>query len=279
MLVPRETPFSAIHLENMLRLSRVRRTVILPPDPGFYHHPQNVGDLVDFVVARIDQVAVPHSLMQRWGDPAEVRLELAGLPAQGSTVGVHIARKGTPEIPLFRSAAYSAGRRPLAQGFEQRYLDMAAACMKNHTPFGLPDRQRQGVGEPAIPHDVGTLAHIDVGDMPQLGILMLSVHGGRRFHILSKTTQPDGLLRAGSNCSMNNRGGQFRAQQGMCRCSRKWSATWGEKCPNHEFDDAAWVGYRLTEIVRCKCWPSEALELDDPVSHRVLFTYLAQLSW
>lgn len=71
VLVPRETPFSAIHLENMLRLSR-GGAIILPPNPGFYHHPQNVSDLVDFVVARIlDQVAVPHSLMQRWGDQAE----------------------------------------------------------------------------------------------------------------------------------------------------------------------------------------------------------------
>ena len=71
VLVPRETPFSAIHLENMLRLARAG-AVILPPNPGFYHHPQRIDDLVDFVVARIlDQVAVPHSLMQRWGDPAE----------------------------------------------------------------------------------------------------------------------------------------------------------------------------------------------------------------
>ena len=68
VLVPRETPFSMIHLENMLRLSRAG-AVILPPNPGFYHHPESVGDLLDFVVARIlDQVAVPHSLMQRWGD-------------------------------------------------------------------------------------------------------------------------------------------------------------------------------------------------------------------
>ena len=71
VLVPRETPFSAIHLENMLRLARAG-AVILPPTPGFYHHPQNVSDLVDFVVARIlDQIAVPHALMQRWGDQAE----------------------------------------------------------------------------------------------------------------------------------------------------------------------------------------------------------------
>ena len=67
VLVPRETPFSAIHLENMLRLARAG-AVILPPSPGFYHHPQAVGDLVDFVVARIlDQVGVPHTLLRPWG--------------------------------------------------------------------------------------------------------------------------------------------------------------------------------------------------------------------
>lgn len=71
VLVPRETPFSLIHLENMLRLSRAG-AVILPPNPGFYHHPESVGDLVDFVVARIlDQVAVPHALMQRWGERSD----------------------------------------------------------------------------------------------------------------------------------------------------------------------------------------------------------------
>ena len=68
VLVPRETPFSAIHLENMLRLNRAG-AVILPPSPGFYHHPQSVQDIVDFVVARVlDQVDVPHTLMQRWGE-------------------------------------------------------------------------------------------------------------------------------------------------------------------------------------------------------------------
>lgn len=67
VLVPRETPFSAIHLENMLRLSRAG-AVILPPSPGFYHHPESVGDLVDFVVARIlDQIGVAHTLVRPWG--------------------------------------------------------------------------------------------------------------------------------------------------------------------------------------------------------------------
>lgn len=67
VVVPRETPFSAIHLENMLRLSRAG-AVILPPSPGFYHRPQSVDDLVDFVVARIlDQVGVTHTLVRPWG--------------------------------------------------------------------------------------------------------------------------------------------------------------------------------------------------------------------
>ncbi|MBI3529898.1 MAG: UbiX family flavin prenyltransferase [Betaproteobacteria bacterium] len=68
VLVPRETPLSAIHLENMLRLSRAG-AIILPANPGFYHHPRTAQDLVDFVVARIlDHVGVQHSLMPRWGE-------------------------------------------------------------------------------------------------------------------------------------------------------------------------------------------------------------------
>jgi len=69
ILVPRETPFSALHLENMLRLARAG-AVILPPNPGFYHRPQSVDAVVDFVVARIlDQLGVAHDLMPRWGEP------------------------------------------------------------------------------------------------------------------------------------------------------------------------------------------------------------------
>lgn len=68
ILVPRETPFSAIHLENMLKLSRAG-AVILPPNPGFYHHPQSAQDLVDFVVARVlDHLGVKHELVKRWGE-------------------------------------------------------------------------------------------------------------------------------------------------------------------------------------------------------------------
>ena len=67
VLVPRETPLSAIHLENLLKLARAG-AVILPPSPGFYGRPEAIGDLVDFIVARIlDQLGVAHSLGPRWG--------------------------------------------------------------------------------------------------------------------------------------------------------------------------------------------------------------------
>lgn len=68
ILVLRETPLSPIHLENMLGLSRLG-AVILPANPGFYHQPAGIGDLVDFIVARIlDHAGVEHHLLARWGD-------------------------------------------------------------------------------------------------------------------------------------------------------------------------------------------------------------------
>ncbi len=68
VLVPRETPFSAIHLENMLKLARLG-VVILPPNPGFYHGVSQVSELIDFVVARIlDQLGIDNDLTPRWGD-------------------------------------------------------------------------------------------------------------------------------------------------------------------------------------------------------------------
>jgi flavin prenyltransferase len=66
VLVPRETPLSAIHLGNMLRLTRAG-AVIMPAAPGFYHRPKHVSDLVDFVVARmLDQLGVEQKLVSRW---------------------------------------------------------------------------------------------------------------------------------------------------------------------------------------------------------------------
>lgn len=67
VLVPRETPFNAIHLEHMLKLARLGVRIV-PAMPGFYHRPESVADLVDFVAGKVlDSVQVEHELFRRWG--------------------------------------------------------------------------------------------------------------------------------------------------------------------------------------------------------------------
>jgi len=66
ILVPRETPLSAVHLENMLRLTHAG-AIIMPAAPGFYHRPRSIDDLVNFIVARVlDHLGVSHRLVARW---------------------------------------------------------------------------------------------------------------------------------------------------------------------------------------------------------------------
>ncbi|BFM19367.1 flavin prenyltransferase UbiX [Gilvimarinus japonicus] len=68
IVVPRETPYSAIHLENMLKVTQLG-ALVLPASPGFYMQPDRVEDLIDFVVARIlDQLGLEQDLMPRWGE-------------------------------------------------------------------------------------------------------------------------------------------------------------------------------------------------------------------
>jgi flavin prenyltransferase len=68
ILVPRETPLSLPQLDNMKRATEAG-AIVLPASPGFYHGAKSIGDLVDFVVARIcDQLGVEHSLIRRWGE-------------------------------------------------------------------------------------------------------------------------------------------------------------------------------------------------------------------
>ena len=72
ILVTREMPVSAIHLENMLKLAQLG-VAILPASPGFYHQPKTIDDLVDFVVARIlDHLDIEHNLVPRWGESTEL---------------------------------------------------------------------------------------------------------------------------------------------------------------------------------------------------------------
>ena len=72
ILMIRETPLSPIHLEQMLRLSRLGVT-IMPASPGFYQRPQSVAELVDFMVARVlDHLSIEHQLLRRWGELSEI---------------------------------------------------------------------------------------------------------------------------------------------------------------------------------------------------------------
>ncbi len=74
ILVPRETPYSHIHLQNMLTLTQMG-AMILPASPGFYQRPQQIGQLVDFIVARIlDQLGVQQNLQARWGESTSEEL-------------------------------------------------------------------------------------------------------------------------------------------------------------------------------------------------------------
>ena len=68
ILLPRETPLSVIHLENMLKLARIG-VKIMPAAPGFYHQPQSIEDIVHIMVGRmLDQIGIDHNLCKRWGD-------------------------------------------------------------------------------------------------------------------------------------------------------------------------------------------------------------------
>jgi 4-hydroxy-3-polyprenylbenzoate decarboxylase len=68
LLVPRETPLSAIHLENMLKLARLG-VAIIPPMPGFYGHPRSIDDMINFVVGKVlDQLGIERGLFKRWGN-------------------------------------------------------------------------------------------------------------------------------------------------------------------------------------------------------------------
>lgn len=77
ILAPREMPFSALHLENMLKLAQWG-AVIMPPNPGFYQHPQTIADLIDFVVARIlDQLGLAQTLLPAWGRVSPTQDEIS----------------------------------------------------------------------------------------------------------------------------------------------------------------------------------------------------------
>ena len=188
----------------------------------------------------------------------------------------------TLRIPLFplNTVLFPGGVQAL-KIFEQRYLDMAAACLKDNTPFGICLIEAGGeVGEAAVPHPFGTLAHITDWDMEQLGLLMISTRGGRRFRVLDHEVGADKLLMATAELLAEPETPLPQARERLLPLLQRIVSDLGpERMPEpHRFGDAAWVGYRLTEILPIQNLAKQRLlELDDPLSRlEILEKFLDQ---
>jgi len=189
----------------------------------------------------------------------------------------------TLRIPLFplNTVLFPGGLQPL-KIFEQRYLDMAAACMKDNSPFGICLIDKGGeVGRAAVPHGVGTLATITNWEMEQLGILMITAQGGRRFRII-ETQVGDGHLLEGT-VELLAEAGPTPLPQERERLLPLLQRIVGDLGPEriaepHRYDDAEWVGYRITEVLPIQNLAKQKLlELDDPLARlEILEKYLSQ---
>jgi Lon protease-like protein len=157
------------------------------------------------------------------------------------------------DLPLFplNTVLFPAGRLPL-RIFERRYMDMAKACLREGTPFGVClIREGAEVGNPATPVDVGCLAHIVDWDMPQLGLLHVSARGEQRFRILERRVQRDGLARADVELISEDADSSIPSSFAGCvrlleRVIEQQSALFE---PPHRLDSASWVSARLAEVL------------------------------
>lgn len=187
------------------------------------------------------------------------------------------------DIPIFplNTVLFPGGVQPL-KIFEQRYLDMAAACMKDASPFGicLIDKGNE-VGEAATPHALGTLASIADWEMEQLGILLISTRGGRRFRIIESRIDDDKLLRAKVELLPEPAAVALPPERRrLLPLLRRVVADVGaERIPEpHDYDNALWVGYRITEVLPIQNLAKQKLlELDDPLARlEILEKFLDQ---
>lgn len=189
----------------------------------------------------------------------------------------------TLDIPLFplQTVLFPGALLPL-KIFEQRYLDMAAACLKDSKPFGIClIASGEETGAAAEPHEVGTLAEIGNWEMEQLGILQITAHGGRRFRIIEKRPGPAQLLEARVEVMADN--GPLpvpvERQRLLPLLHRVVGDLGRERIPEpHRFDDAEWVGYRITEILPIQNLAKQKLlELEDPLARlEILEKFLDQ---
>jgi hypothetical protein len=176
---------------------------------------------------------------------------------------------------------FPGGLLPL-RVFETRYMDMTRECMKEQKPFGVClIKSGREVGEPAVPEEIGCLAHIQDWDMRELGVLSLRTQGGQRFRIRDSVVSGDGLVRASIELIDPEPAAALPSEFAACAnllelvVADKSAAVFAEP---HRFDDATWVGYRLTEILPVPLAAKQRLlELDDSVLRlQILYRFLEQ---
>ena len=173
------------------------------------------------------------------------------------------------EIALFplHTVLFPGGLLPL-RVFEPRYMEMATACLREGMPFGVClIREGREVGVPAVPHAVGCLARIMQWDMQQLGVLSITVRGERRFRVLERRVQRDGLIRSEIELLAPEDDALVPAELAICARVLKAivdeGAATGIEAP-FRFESSAWVSGRLTEILPLPlAFKQQLLEMDD----------------
>jgi Lon protease-like protein len=151
---------------------------------------------------------------------------------------------------------FPGGRLPL-RIFEQRYMEMAKACLRDGAPFGVcliregAEVLVVGAGAPAVPAPVGCLARIAEWDMPQLGLLQVVARGETRFRILEQHVQPDGLARACIEILPADEDSEIPSD--CARCVRLLERLIEQQAalfePPHRLASCSWVGLRLAELL------------------------------
>jgi len=160
---------------------------------------------------------------------------------------------GTPGKNIFLfplgTVLFPGGRLPL-RIFEQRYLDMTKACIRDNLPFGVClIREGREVGTPAVPEPVGCLATIEQWDMPHTGMFHLQARGGERFRILDTSVAANGLLSGDVELLPPV---ETCAPEADCvgLLQRVIEQVGAENFPQPiRLDDAAWVVYRIAEML------------------------------
>jgi Lon protease-like protein len=161
---------------------------------------------------------------------------------------------GSLRVPIFplNAVLFPGGLLPL-RIFEARYMDMTRDCLKREEPFGVClIHEGTEVGAPAVPEGVGSLARIIDWDMREQGILNLKTRGGQRFRILAREASARGLISADVELIPSD--ATIPVPEKFASCTRLLELVVLDQgrpvfAEPHAFDDAAWVGYRLTEIL------------------------------